>query len=105
MVFEKNVIFYALSNCFLDSDGNFCNNENHHATVFPAIEKNHTKQINIIKVADRAMIFPAAVKDQEQDNNRPRVLIQVEDRVGDIPALIQFLVLDKVLRDHQLAVR
>lgn len=50
------------------------------------------------------MIFPVAVKDQ-QPNSHPLARIQVEDRVGDIPALIKYLVLDKVLRDHQLVVR
>lgn len=49
------------------------------------------------------MIFPVVVKDQEA--NHPLARIQVEDRVGDIPALIKYLVLDKVLRDHQLVVR
>ena len=49
------------------------------------------------------MIFLIADNDQDL-NNHPLVRIQVEDRVGDIPALIKYLVLDKVLRDHQLEV-
>ena len=51
------------------------------------------------------MIFPVVVKDQELNSHPLLAHIQVEDRVGDIPALIKYLVLDKVLRDHQLVDR